>query len=61
MSGLNLNEGSAENHAEIENTENSRQFHFVEVEINATEVVNLRNVYYQKYIERKRKLRFLEV
>ena len=46
LSGLNLNEDSVENNTEIENTENSTQFDFVEVGINPTEEVNSRNVYY---------------
>ena len=46
LSGLNLNEDSVEDNTEIENTENSTQFDFVEVGINPTEKVNSRNVYY---------------
>ena len=60
MSDLDLNEDSVENNTEIENTENSTQFNFVEVEINPTEEVNSRNVFYQKYRERKRKAHSLE-
>ena len=60
LSGLNLNEGSVENNTDIENSENSTQFDFVEVKINPTEEVNSRNVYYQKYRERKRKVHCLE-
>ena len=41
-------EGSAANNTEIENTESSTQFDFVEVEIKPTEEVNSRNVHDQK-------------
>ena len=51
---------TVQNNTEIENTENSTEFDFVEVEINLTEEVNSRNVYYQKYRERKRKVCSLE-
>ena len=60
LSGLNINEDSVGNNTEIENTENSTQFAFAEVEINPTEEVNSRNVYDQKYRERKRKVHSLE-
>ena len=60
LSGLNLNEDKVENNTENENTENSVQSDFVEVEINPTEEVNSRNFYYQKYRERKTKLCSLE-
>ena len=60
MSGLNLNGDSVEKSNEIQNTENSTLLDFVEVEINLTEEVNSRNVYYQKYRERKRKVHSLE-
>ena len=60
LSCLNINEDGVENNTEIENTENSTQFEFVEVEINPTEEVNSRNVYHQKYRERKRKVHSLE-
>ena len=60
LSGLNLNEDKVENNTENENTENSVQSDFVEVEINPKQEVNSRNVYYQKYRERKTKLCSLE-
>lgn len=41
-------EDSAANNTEIENTQSSTQFDFVEVEIKPTEEVNSRNVHDQK-------------
>lgn len=41
-------EDSAANNTEIENTESSTQFDFVEVEIKPAEEVNSRNVHDQK-------------